>query len=126
MKTHITFNSYVLHVSLHSNNLLKIAPVMSASVIIFRVCHVNVVLKLLRLTDWMLHNSFITVFVTVFATVIAITKDLSDVEGDQANNISTFATRLGVRNVALLGELYLQRTMRHYLTAGGIVSKSVP
>jgi 4-hydroxybenzoate polyprenyltransferase len=49
--------------------------------------------------------SFITAFVTVFATVIAITKDLPDVEGDVANNIDTFATKLGVRNVALLGEL---------------------
>ncbi len=48
-------------------------------------------------------RSFITAFVTVFATVIAITKDLPDVEGDKANNITTFATRLGVRNVAMLG-----------------------
>lgn len=38
----------------------------------------------------------------MFATVIAITKDLPDVEGDQANNIQTFATRMGVQNVALL------------------------
>lgn len=47
--------------------------------------------------------SFITAFVTTFATVIAITKDLPDVEGDRANNISTFATRLGVDNVSKLG-----------------------
>jgi homogentisate solanesyltransferase len=40
----------------------------------------------------------------MFATVIAITKDLPDVEGDMANNITTFATRLGVKNVSLLGE----------------------
>lgn len=46
---------------------------------------------------------FITAFVTVFATVIAITKDLADVEGDRQFNISTFATRLGVRRIALLG-----------------------
>eukprot|EP00775_Hariotina_reticulata_P007081 gene7081-7294_t len=39
----------------------------------------------------------------MFATVIAITKDLPDVEGDRANQISTFATRLGVKNVSLLG-----------------------
>ncbi|GLC44827.1 hypothetical protein PLESTB_001209700 [Pleodorina starrii] len=52
--------------------------------------------------EWSPAISFITVFVTVFATVIAITKDLPDVEGDQANNITTFATRMGVRNVALL------------------------
>jgi homogentisate solanesyltransferase len=43
--------------------------------------------------------------VTTFATVIAITKDLPDIEGDRANNITTFATRLGVKNVSLLGEL---------------------
>lgn len=42
----------------------------------------------------------------MFATVIAITKDLPDVEGDMANNITTFATRLGVKNVSLLGEWY--------------------
>ena len=48
--------------------------------------------------------SFITVFVTVFATVIAITKDLPDIEGDQKNNIETFATRVGVKKVAQLGE----------------------
>lgn len=50
-------------------------------------------------------GSFITCFVTTFATVIAITKDLPDIEGDRANNITTFATRLGVKNVSLLGEL---------------------
>ena len=41
---------------------------------------------------------------TVFATVIAVTKDLPDIEGDKAHNIQTFATRLGVKNVSLLGE----------------------
>lgn len=46
---------------------------------------------------------FITVFVTVFATVIAVTKDLPDVDGDRAHNIQTFATRMGVKNVSLLG-----------------------
>ena len=46
---------------------------------------------------------FITCFVTVFATVIAITKDLADVEGDKRFGIQTFATRLGVRNIAFLG-----------------------
>lgn len=43
-------------------------------------------------------------FVTVFATVIAITKDLPDVEGDRQYKIDTFATRLGVRKIAFLGE----------------------
>eukprot|EP00271_Cylindrocystis_brebissonii_P015698 TRINITY_DN38673_c0_g1_i1.p1 TRINITY_DN38673_c0_g1~~TRINITY_DN38673_c0_g1_i1.p1 ORF type:complete len:409 (+),score=56.38 TRINITY_DN38673_c0_g1_i1:178-1404(+) len=46
---------------------------------------------------------FITSFVTVFATVIAITKDLSDVEGDRKYQIKTFATQVGVRAVACLG-----------------------
>ncbi len=40
---------------------------------------------------------------TLFAVVIAITKDLPDVEGDKANNIETFATKMGVRNVSLIG-----------------------
>jgi 4-hydroxybenzoate polyprenyltransferase len=53
--------------------------------------------------------SFITVFVTVFATVIAITKDLPDVEGDQAHNIQTFATRMGVPAVSNLGALPCRR-----------------
>ncbi len=52
-------------------------------------------------------GSFITVFVTVFATVIAITKDLPDVEGDQAHGIQTFATRMGVPAVANLGGLFV-------------------
>ncbi|GFH20259.1 homogentisate prenyltransferase [Haematococcus lacustris] len=45
--------------------------------------------------------SFITSFVTLFAVVIAVTKDLPDVEGDSANNIQTFATRMGVKTVSL-------------------------
>eukprot|EP00898_Chlorokybus_atmophyticus_P003066 jgi/Chlat1/3760/Chrsp259S03941 len=53
--------------------------------------------------QWSPAVAFITVFVTVFATVIAITKDLPDVDGDRANNISTFATRLGVKNISILG-----------------------
>lgn len=43
-------------------------------------------------------------FVTMFAVVIAITKDLPDVEGDRANGIETFATKLGVKNVSLISE----------------------
>jgi homogentisate solanesyltransferase len=52
---------------------------------------------------WSPPIAFITVFVTVFATVIAITKDLPDVEGDKKFGIETFATRMGVRNIAYLG-----------------------
>ncbi|MQM18979.1 hypothetical protein Taro_051979, partial [Colocasia esculenta] len=53
--------------------------------------------------EWSLPVAFITVFVTLFALVIAITKDLPDVEGDRKFQISTLATKLGVRNIGLLG-----------------------
>lgn len=53
--------------------------------------------------EWSSPVAFITVFVTIFALVIAITKDLPDVEGDKKFQISTFATKLGVRNIAFLG-----------------------
>jgi|Transcript_6382 homogentisate solanesyltransferase len=52
---------------------------------------------------WSPPIAFITTFVTVFATVIAITKDLPDVDGDKKFGIETFATRMGVRNIAYLG-----------------------
>jgi len=51
---------------------------------------------------WSPPITFITSFVTLFAVVIAITKDLPDVEGDRANNIETFATRMGVPFVSLM------------------------
>ncbi|XP_024021613.1 homogentisate solanesyltransferase, chloroplastic isoform X2 [Morus notabilis] len=53
--------------------------------------------------EWSSPVAFITTFVTLFALVIAITKDLPDVEGDRKFKISTFATKLGVRNIAFLG-----------------------
>ncbi|KAI4348826.1 hypothetical protein L6164_009501 [Bauhinia variegata] len=53
--------------------------------------------------EWSAPVIFITTFVTLFALVIAITKDLPDVEGDRKYQISTFATKLGVRNIAFLG-----------------------
>ncbi|KAF5185388.1 Homogentisate solanesyltransferase protein [Thalictrum thalictroides] len=53
--------------------------------------------------EWSYPVAFITTFVTMFALVIAITKDLPDVEGDRKFQISTLATKLGVRNIALLG-----------------------
>lgn len=52
---------------------------------------------------WSAPVAFITTFVTLFALVIAITKDLPDVEGDRKFQISTLATKLGVRNIAFLG-----------------------
>ncbi|KAI8010848.1 hypothetical protein LOK49_LG06G01374 [Camellia lanceoleosa] len=53
--------------------------------------------------EWSLPVAFITTFVTLFALVIAITKDLPDVEGNRKFQISTLATKLGVRNIAFLG-----------------------
>ncbi|XP_068642807.1 homogentisate solanesyltransferase, chloroplastic-like [Aristolochia californica] len=53
--------------------------------------------------EWSAPDVFITTFVTLFALVIAITKDLPDVEGDRKFQISTFATKLGVRNISFLG-----------------------
>ncbi|GAB4851482.1 Probable homogentisate phytyltransferase 2, chloroplastic [Ancistrocladus abbreviatus] len=53
--------------------------------------------------EWSYPVVFITTFVTLFALVIAITKDLPDVEGDRKYQISTLATKLGVRNIAFLG-----------------------
>ncbi|XP_027069415.1 homogentisate solanesyltransferase, chloroplastic isoform X1 [Coffea eugenioides] len=57
--------------------------------------------------EWSSPVAFITTFVTLFALVIAITKDLPDVEGDRKFQISTLATKLGVRNIAFLGSALL-------------------
>lgn len=70
--------------------------------------------------EWSPPIVFITTFVTLFATVIAITKDLPDVEGDRKFQISTFATKLGVRNIAFLGSGLL---LANYL--GAIVAAYV-
>ncbi len=43
---------------------------------------------------------FITRFMTVFAAVIAVSKDLPDTEGDRKYNVQTFATKVGVKNMA--------------------------
>merc|ERR1712127_646213 len=40
--------------------------------------------------SWSPKVTFIARFMTMFATVIAVTKDLPDVEGDKAYNMSTF------------------------------------
>lgn len=63
---------------------------------------------------WSSPVAFITAFVTLFALVIAITKDLPDVEGDRKFQISTLATKLGVRNIAFLGSGLL---LANYLCA---------
>lgn len=53
--------------------------------------------------QWSSPVAFITTFVTLFGLVIALTKDLSDIEGDRKFKITTFATKLGVRSLAFLG-----------------------
>ncbi|KAI8019036.1 hypothetical protein LOK49_LG04G00497 [Camellia lanceoleosa] len=63
-----------------------------------KICHVHVINFYCSLPV-----AFITTFVTLFALVIAITKDLPDVEGNRKFQISTLATKLGVRNIAFLG-----------------------
>jgi 1,4-dihydroxy-2-naphthoate octaprenyltransferase len=60
----------------------------------------------------------------MFATVIAITKDLPDIEGDKANNIETFATRMGVKNVSLLGESWRLCEVAEVLVVTACVSAS--
>lgn len=50
--------------------------------------------------SWSPKVSFIARFMTMYATVIAVTKDLPDIEGDRKYNISTFATKVGVANIA--------------------------
>ncbi|KVH90643.1 UbiA prenyltransferase family [Cynara cardunculus var. scolymus] len=67
--------------------------------------------------------AFITTFVTLFALVIAITKDLPDVEGDRKFQISTFATKLGVRNIALLGSGLL---LINYIGFQGKLDDTIP
>jgi homogentisate solanesyltransferase len=44
--------------------------------------------------------AFISTFMTLFATVIAVTKDLPDIEGDIKYNITTFASKFGVKKIA--------------------------
>uniref|UniRef100_A0A061SAB2 Homogentisate solanesyltransferase n=1 Tax=Tetraselmis sp. GSL018 TaxID=582737 RepID=A0A061SAB2_9CHLO len=51
--------------------------------------------------EWSPAIMFITAFATIFAVVIAVTKDLPDVLGDQRFGIKTFATEIGVKNLAL-------------------------
>jgi homogentisate solanesyltransferase len=46
--------------------------------------------------SWSPKVAFIARFMTMFATCIAVTKDLPDIEGDKAFQISTFATQVGV------------------------------
>mmetsp|Transcript_16455 Transcript_16455/g.23891 ORF Transcript_16455/g.23891 Transcript_16455/m.23891 type:complete len:385 (+) Transcript_16455:60-1214(+) len=73
---------------------------------------------------WSPKVSFIARFMTLFATVIAVTKDLPDVEGDKAYKIETFATKVGVPNIAkgasaLLFLNYLQAILTGILSSPG-------
>ena len=72
---------------------------------------------------WSPKVSFIARFMTAFASVIAITKDLPDVEGDKAYNISTFATKVGVAKIANGATLCLFLNYIHAI-ATGLLSKA--
>ena len=67
---------------------------------------------------WSPKVSFIARFMTAFASVIAITKDLPDVEGDKAYNISTFATKVGVSKIAKGATLCLFLNYVHAIMTG--------
>jgi homogentisate solanesyltransferase len=73
--------------------------------------------------SWSPKVSFIARFMTAFATIIAITKDLPDVEGDKAYNISTFATKVGVAKIAKGASLCLFLNYVHAIVTG-LLSKS--
>jgi len=72
---------------------------------------------------WSPKVSFIARFMTAFATVIAVTKDLPDIEGDKAYNISTFATKVGVRPICRFATLCLFLNYIHAILTG-VLSKA--
>lgn len=73
--------------------------------------------------SWSPKVSFIARFMTIFATVIAVTKDLPDTEGDKANEIETFATKVGIDRIAKGASLCL---LGNYIgaVATGLLSKA--
>ncbi len=70
--------------------------------------------------DWSPKVSFIARFMTTFATVIAVTKDLPDIEGDRAFNISTLATKIGVPKIAKGATLCLFLNYVHAVLTGAL------
>lgn len=68
--------------------------------------------------SWSPKVSFIARFMTAFASVIAVTKDLPDVDGDRAYNISTFATRVGVSRIANGASACLLLNYAHAMLTG--------
>ncbi|XP_062101717.1 2-acylphloroglucinol 4-prenyltransferase [Humulus lupulus] len=52
---------------------------------------------------WSPSFSFITAFITFMTLTLASSKDLSDINGDRKFGVETFATKLGAKNITLLG-----------------------
>jgi homogentisate solanesyltransferase len=73
--------------------------------------------------SWSPKVAFIARFMTMFATCIAVTKDLPDIEGDKAFQISTFATQVGVPKIAKAATAFL---FFNYLHAIATAVLSVP
>mmetsp|Transcript_5654 Transcript_5654/g.12850 ORF Transcript_5654/g.12850 Transcript_5654/m.12850 type:complete len:395 (-) Transcript_5654:102-1286(-) len=70
--------------------------------------------------SWSPKVAFIARFMTMFASVIAITKDLPDIEGDKAYNISTLATKVGVPKIAKGATLCLFLNYVHAIATGAL------
>jgi homogentisate solanesyltransferase len=67
---------------------------------------------------WSPKVAFMARFMTIFATCIAVTKDLPDVQGDRAFQISTFATQAGVNKIAKGATALLLLNYGHAIVTG--------